>query len=299
MQTLYALEPIQDSLKPEEPAKILDNKIEQSRKLFTYLMYFLSEVALYAQTDAYQKANKHLPSTSDLHVNTRITENEVIKKIIENPSYLEAIKELKPDILIDHNLVKKIYTELVSTPTYREYTELSTREKKQERNILEFIVSEFMFPNESFTNHIEENFLNWDDDSEMMLTLMLNYLAKPTNSAFTQILSEEKRTFAHQLLKTVQQKSETTLSLIKPRLKNWDADRIAALDMILLQMGVCEFLFFETIPTKVTINEYIDLAKSYSTEQSGQFINGLLDNINKDLTAQGKIEKRQYKNSTL
>ena len=72
------------------------------------------------------------------------------------------------------------------------------------------------------------------------------------------------------------EKNEHTLEMIKPKLNNWDAERIAALDLILLQMGVCEFLYFETIPTKVTINEYIDLAKAYSTPQSGQFVNGLL-----------------------
>ena len=89
------------------------------------------------------------------------------------------------------------------------------------------------------------------------------------------------------------------MELLKPKLKNWDADRIASLDLIIIQMGICEFLFFETIPTKVTINEYIDLAKEYSTPQSGQFINGILDNIHKELTAQNKIHKRSFKNSTL
>jgi N utilization substance protein B len=100
-------------------------------------------------------------------------------------------------------------------------------------------------------------------------------------------------------LLTTLEKSEVSLELIKPKLKNWDADRIAALDLIILQMGVCEFLFFETIPTKVTINEYIDLAKEYSTVQSGQFVNGLLDNIHKELTLQNKIHKKNFKNSTL
>jgi N utilization substance protein B len=85
------------------------------------------------------------------------------------------------------------------------------------------------------------------------------------------------------------------MDLIKPKLKNWDPDRIALLDMLLMQMGVCEFLFFETIPPKVTINEYIDLAKDYSTSQSGQFVNGILDNIHKDLVKENKMHKVAYK----
>ncbi|HCF64513.1 MAG TPA: transcription antitermination factor NusB, partial [Chitinophagaceae bacterium] len=154
-------------------------------------------------------------------------------------------------------------------------------------------------PNELFISHIEEQFINWDDDAEMMQGLVLNYLSKPGVQTFSNFLSPEKAVFAKTLLTTVIEKREYTLGLIKPRLKNWDAERIAALDLILLQMGICEFLYFETIPTRVTINEYIDLAKAYSTEQSGQFVNGLLDSIHKDLMAENKIEKKVFKNSTL
>jgi N utilization substance protein B len=108
-------------------------------------------------------------------------------------------------------------------------------------------------------------------------------------------LSDEKWNFALDLVRTVIEKNELTMELIKPKLNNWDADRIASLDLIMLQMGICEFLFFETIPTKVTINEYIDLAKAYSTPQSGQFVNGLLDNIHKELMTAEKIYKKPFK----
>ena len=156
-----------------------------------------------------------------------------------------------------------------------------------------------MLPNEHFINHVEEHFINWDDDAEMMQTLVSGYLSKPVPQSFSDILSKDKWEFAKSLLTTVLDKTEHSLELIKPKLKNWDADRIAALDLIILQMGVCEFLYFETIPTKVTINEYIDIAKAYSTPQSGQFVNGLLDNIHKELTAENKIDKKNFKNSVL
>ncbi|NBT16883.1 MAG: transcription antitermination factor NusB, partial [Chitinophagia bacterium] len=105
----------------------------------------------------------------------------------------------------------------------------------------------------------------------------------------------EKTQYALTLLKTVTEKKELCMNLIKPKLKNWDPERIAVLDMIMIRMGVCELLFFETIPTKVTINEYIDIAKSYSTQQSGQFVNGILDSIHKDLVAEGKLKKVDFK----
>jgi N utilization substance protein B len=95
----------------------------------------------------------------------------------------------------------------------------------------------------------------------------------------------------------VLEKDEYLQSLIIPKLKNWDPERIALLDMILMKMGVSEFLYFETIPPKVTINEYIDLAKEYSTPQSGQFVNGILDNIHKELVLEDKMHKVNFKAS--
>ena len=152
-----------------------------------------------------------------------------------------------------------------------------------------------MLPNEDFIAHVEELFINWDDDAEMMHSLVIAYLGKPGQQNLQDFLSVEKRAFAKDLMQAVIDKSEQTLTLIKPKLKNWEADRIASLDLILLKMGVCEFLYFETIPTKVTINEYIDLAKAYSTPQSGQFVNGLLDGINKELEAENKLDKVSFK----
>jgi N utilization substance protein B len=108
-------------------------------------------------------------------------------------------------------------------------------------------------------------------------------------------MSADKAQFAKSLLQTVLEKNEHLQTLIVPKLKNWDPERIALLDMIMMKMGVAEFLYFETIPPKVTINEYIDLAKDYSTAQSGQFVNGILDNIHKELVQEGKMQKVEYK----
>ena len=110
------------------------------------------------------------------------------------------------------------------------------------------------------------------------------------------MISPEKWEFARSVLTTTIEKKEYCAELIKPKLKNWDSERIAVLDMVLMRMGVCELLYFETIPTKVTINEYIDLAKDYSTPQSGQFVNGILDNIHKEMMEAGKIQKIHFKN---
>ena len=299
MQTLYSIDSMNGDVKPGEAVSILTKKIEQSRQIFTYLVYFITEVARYSETDARQKASKHLPTTADLNINTKIAGNELLWKIVEEPGFKTACSDLKPQHIIDAELLKKIYLQLVSSPEYREYIEEQSRTNKLEKQMLEFIFTNLMLPNEDFINHVEEHFIHWDDDAEMMNQLVLNFLNKPANVNFTDILSKEKREFAQSLLKTVLDKKEICLELIKPKLNNWDADRIAALDLIILQMGVCEFLYFETIPPKVTINDYIDLAKEYSTPQSGHFVNGILDNIHKELLSENKIHKKNFRNSTL
>jgi transcription antitermination protein NusB len=295
MQTLYAIESMAGGEKPGEPNAILAKKIEQSKHLFTYLIYFITETARYAETDASNKASKNLPSAEDLATNTKIAGNEVLWKIVEDLSFKGSTKEMKAEYIIDKELLKKTYRTLVDTEEYKEYIEAQSREKKSEKKILEFIFTDLLLPNEDFINHIEEHFINWDDDAEMMHSLVIAYLGKPGVQNFQDFLSLEKRSFAKDLMNAVLEKDEQTLVLIKPKLKNWEADRIASLDLILLKMGVCEFLYFETIPTKVTINEYIDLAKAYSTPQSGQFVNGLLDGIHKELESENKLDKISFK----
>ena len=299
MQCLYTLESTNSELKPREALNLLKKQVDQSRQLFVYLVFFISEVARYAEKDALKKASKHLPTADDLNINTKIVGNELLWKILEEPTYQAAVGETKPQHFAEEELLKKTYQALIASEEYTDYINIQGRDKKGEKDILEFIFTNLMLPNENFISHVEEHFINWDDDAEMMNILIQNFLQKPSATNFNEILSKEKWDFAKSLLETTIEKKEVSMELLKPKLKNWDAERIAALDLIIIQMGICEFLFFETIPTKVTINEYIDLAKDYSTPQSGQFINGILDNIHKELSAEGKINKRSFKNSTL
>ncbi len=299
MQALYSIESMNNETRPGEALQILKQNIEQARHLFTYLVYLIIEVARFAEKDAAQKAQKHLPSLSDLNINTRIAGNEIVWAILDNNSFQKSLEHFKIKYLIDDELVRKLYQSLISSTEYKEYTNVTSREKKSERKILEYIFGTLMLPEENFISDVEEKFIHWDDDADMMIVLMNGLLQKPSAFDFGEMVSKEKMEFAVELMECVIDKKDFCLELIKPKLKNWDAERIAALDMILMQMGVCEFLYFETIPPKVTINEYIDLAKEYSTEQSGHFVNGILDNIHKELIAQNKIHKKNFKNSTL
>lgn len=296
MQTLYTLNTLDDRQNNTDPVKLLKKQCDATRQLFIYLLYVLTEVARYAETDAAKRASKNLPTEQDLNVNIKLSGNEFLWKILENESFKSAVEYNKPNLIEGISAeIKGIYHELTQTEEYKQYIYAQSREKKSEKDIIIFVFTDLMLPSENFISHLEEHFSNWDDDAEMINQLMLNYLQKPGNYNLQEMVSPDKWEFAKNLLLTTMQKKEYALELIKPKLKNWDAERIAILDMLLMEMGICELLFFETIPTKVTINEYIDIAKEYSTPQSGQFVNGILDSIHKELAGENKIHKVNFK----
>lgn len=295
MQCLYAVETGSGEFSEKEAASLLKKYLEQTENLFLFCIFLITEVAQYAETDSRNRAGKHLPSEQDLNVNTKISENELVTRITSSTGFMQSIKDRKLALLVDRELVKKIYLGLAASTLYQDYISAPERDKKFEKEIISYLFTDLIMADESITDAIEELFIDWDDDAEMIYQMVLNFLSRPESLDTKEIIGRDKNQYATQLLKTAIDKKEFTLDLIKPKLKNWDPDRIALLDMIMIRLGVCELLYFETIPTKVTINEYIDLAKSYSTHQSGQFVNGILDSIHKELQLEGKLKKIDFK----
>ena len=304
MQAIYALDAY--SLAPSEaksgvPAsleesektgiKVLVEKIHRSSDLFALMLLYISKVAQFSETNARQRASKYLPTQEDLEVNTKIAGNTFLWELLGNTTFQEKVKEDKLEHLIDDEKVKKIYQSLVTSEAYQQYTAEQSRSNAAEKQIMQHIWRKEMLENEDFQEYVADEWSGWEDDKEMVVMLVDNYFRSPKNVNFLQFISAEKREYAYTLLKTVLQKEEHIMELIRPKLKNWDAERVAIIDMILLKMGVSELLYFPTIPTKVTINEYIEIAKNYSTPQSGQFVNGVLDNLLKELLSANKIRK--------
>ena len=295
MQSLYSYTASLDTDKPLDPPKTLRQHFNQSRALMVYAVYFLAEVARYAEKDAYRKSHKYIPTEKDLNVNTKLAGSGLLWQILELNDVKIAFKNEKPEQFLDEELIKKIYTKLVASQQYAHYISIHQQSLQEDRKIFEYIFNDLMLDNEDFVAHVEEAFSNWDDDGDMVAQNMAAFIRKPQSVNLQQIITADKEQFATSLVKTVVEKEDYLLTLITPKLKNWDPERIALLDMVLMKMGVAEFLYFDTIPPKVTINEYIDLAKEYSTAQSGHFINGILDNIHKDLVQEGKLKKKDFK----
>ena len=156
MQTVYTVNTLETEVKPGEPQRILQQHFDQTRSLFVYLTWFLTEVSRYAEADAHQKASKHLPTTKDLNVNIKIAGNEVLWKMLDDPALKEQFAILKPELTTDKDLLRKIYLQLTETPEYKTYTEQAGRDKVEEKKIIEFILNDLLLANEVFVSHVED-----------------------------------------------------------------------------------------------------------------------------------------------
>lgn len=295
MQTLYTLASLEhgEQGNKEAGARILNDKLEQVLDIFTVSVLYALRAAQYAETDAVHRSAKYLTTAEDRNVNTRIAENGFVLKMLANSSFTEKIKKDKLERFIDAEWVKKIYQQLVKTDEYNRYIAEANHSPAQEKEIIQFIWEKQILDNEGAISHFNDELPGWEDDNELIIMLMQNFFKGNSKVNFSNLLSGEKREYAQDLLQAVIEKDGFCMELIEPKLNNWDKERVALIDLLLLRMGVCEFLYFPTIPTKVTINEYIDIAKQYSTPQSGQFVNGVLDNILKDLVKESKIQKEE------
>lgn len=270
---------------------VLDDKIEQASYLFVMSLYYMLRLARYTETDANNRAAKLLPTQEDLNVSTKFLNNDIVWSLMENKTFMEAVKEKKIEQAVEIDGVKKLYQLLIQSDFYKAYIQEDTKSAAIDSKVFWDVWEQLMYNHEFFNELMMEQNEEWEDDKELVYMLIENFIKKRKNTNFLNFISAEKKTFAHDLLKTSIDKSDYLMGLIEPRLKNWDADRVAHIDLLLLKMGISEFLYFPTIPTRVTINEYIEIAKTYSTPQSSQFVNGVLDNILKALEKENKVKK--------
>lgn len=293
MQTLYTLSSLEHGGQADinAAATILNNKLAQVLDLFTISVLYAVRIAQYADTDARMRAAKYLATTDDQNIDVRIATNSFVQTMLANKTFAERIKNNKLERFIDEDTVKKIFQHLAKSAEYIAYTAAGKHTPLWDKTIVQHIWEQEVLANEDVVNYFADELPGWEDDSELITMLMQNFFKGNIKVDFSKLLSAEKREYAQDLLRIVMEKEAHCMEYITPKLTNWDKERVALIDMLLLRMGVCEFLYFPTIPTKVTINEYIDVAKQYSTPQSGQFVNGVLDNILKDLVKQDLITK--------
>ena len=293
MQTLYSLTALDDGGISNKTltARILEDKLEHVLDIFSVAVLFTLRIAQFAELDSLQRSSKYLPTQADLKVDTQIAQNSFLLKMFANKSFEDKIKKSHLEKFINEDWVKRIYQQLAKTEEYQSYINKSTHTAVEDKAIFQYIWEKQMLESEGLMSYFLDELPGWEDDSDLILMLMQNFFKSSTKIDFLNLLDKSKREYAHELLQTTIDKEEMCLELITPKLNNWDKERVALIDLIVIRMGVCELLFFPSIPTKVSINEYIDVAKQYSTPQSGQFVNGVLDNILKELVKENRINK--------
>lgn len=297
LQTIYAMAQ-QEASNPQEMAeKRILKRIDETAALLVMNLHIMMRLSSFILTIANKRASKMIRTADDVQVNVKIADNLFIKALAGNKTFTDLVKKhIRPE-WFDEELLKKIFIPFTETPEYAAYIAKEERDLEEEKAILIHMFDVCITRNELTQSLLEEHFLYASTDQEMIGGWLDKVLTHASNFNFNRILSDEKIEFARDLILCYYDKKDVIFELIEPKLVNWDADRVAILDLIILHLGLCELLYFEQIPEKVTINEYIDLAKMYSTQQSGQFVNGLLDNVRKELQEQQKIIKKKGRNS--
>jgi len=262
------------------------------------MLSLLIEVQKRAE-DYQDKSQKKFFATQDeKHPNRKFINNEVLQ-FLKNSETLKAELEQRKidDWYLDFEYVDIIFKAILESDIYADYMATKTSDFKQDKLFIEDVFTEIIAPNDKLYEYIEDKKLTWLDDLPVVNTGFLKLLKKlkasSSPSHFTPKLfkDDDDRDFAVELFKKSILNRSKFSEEVSLKTTNWDADRIANLDAILLQMAICEFQKFPSIPVKVTINEYIDIAKEYSTPKSSLFINGILDKIVKEYSEEGKLNK--------
>lgn len=298
MQGIYALtQSHSDSLEKQE--KFLRVSIENMYSLYLLSLGLLIEVQQMAKEQVKLSSKKYMANASDEFPNKeKFVNNELMLQLANNGPLKEELERRKlNNWYLNEEYVKIIYREIVASESYQKYMSIPSSSYQADKELVIDLFRNVIAPNEKIYDHFEDDKLTWVDDIPIVNTFILKQLKKVTadkpNTYFLPQLvqDEDDLDFAKKLLVKTLLNNEVLVKEIEGKTPNWDKDRIADVDAILLKMAICELLNFPSIPERVTINEYLEIAKEYSTPKSSIFINGILDNLVKDYRAEGKLKK--------
>ena len=266
--------------------------------MYIWMLSLLVEVTEYTGIDATERANKHLPTAEDLNPNLKLLNNTFAVVLKKNPDFISAVNKYKINWMSDPEFVKAIFNSLKVTPEYLAYLADESTSLEESKSIIKFVFRKIILKSHNIIQAFEDKFINWSVDKEVMQGMVAKTIKNFTSEdPFVNKLTpisqdwEEDSKFVEDLFIYTLRNDKEYQAYIADRTKNWESERIALMDTILMKMAICELLNFPSIPVKVTINEYLDLSKDYSTPKSNSFINGILDKIMGDLKRNNSIKK--------
>ncbi|MBC8300044.1 MAG: transcription antitermination factor NusB [Pelagibacterales bacterium] len=297
MQIIYALR-ISDFEYTKETEKKLLESIDSTYELYLILISFLIEILKKAQEKHLISQKKLLSDQNNIYDSKKFIKNQFLNLLKSNHLFNEEINKRNLNLWhLDFKYVDLIYENLTKSDLFSDYMDNDEISYENDRNFVAKFYKNIIVTNDKLYSYLEDRNINWIDDFPLINTIILKLInkSKGVNSK-TYFLPKlykdnQDKIFAKNLLKITLKNYNNYNNEISKKIKNWDPDRIARLDYVMLNMALCELVEFKTIPIKVTLNEYIEISKEYSTPKSNVFINGILDSIVKDFTKRGKIIK--------
>jgi len=271
--------------------------LSKAYDLYNYLLMLMIAITNYASKRIETAKAKLAPSKEELSPNMKFVENKFIAQLEVNKQLDEFITNQKKTWANNQDFIKETYEKIISSNEYNEYMESPESSYADDREIWRKLYKNIIFNNESLDQLLEDQSLYWNDDKEIVDTFVLKTIKKfdqkkgANQPLLPEFKDDEDKEFARRLFRRSILNSDYYRHLIAENTKNWDLDRIAFMDVVIMQCALAEILSFPNIPISVSLNEYVEIAKLYSTGKSGGFINGTLDGIVNQLKKEGKLTK--------
>ncbi|PTN07775.1 transcription antitermination factor NusB [Mangrovibacterium marinum] len=271
--------------------------MQKTYDLYHHLFQLVVEIADQANSIIELRKKKHFPTEEDLNPNTRFISNHLIHQLRTNKALLKSLEQSKLSWSNEPELIKKLYNTLVSSDFYIDYMSKPERNFADDKKVIELIFAEIILQSDDLFDILEEQSIYWNDDIDFVISMIIKTIRKfkeffNENSALMPIFKDdEDEKFTKDLFRKCIVNHDELKKIVEQYTENWDVERIAFIDKLIMEMAIAEFLYFPSVPTKVSLNEYIELSKYYSTEKSRNFINGILDKALKALKKDERIQK--------
>ena len=293
MQLLYSLDR-DPGVSQKEILQRYIQSVDLAYESLLFNLYLMLEITHFAVADRDNRLAKHRPEPDDNLWNAKLYENELIQSLVQNKPLRTYFEKRNFKSKVDQELIQKMYNSFSKLPEYKSYVFGEIDEARQREYLLD--IYRDLRKNELFEEMVDDQYPFWQEDKSLVvgaLKKIFKLLPSVNDKFFEEYLPDNDTVidFGQRLISMTMEQADELEKLIEPTLKNWDMERLAVLDVILIKMALVEFFYFPTIPTKVTLDEYVDISKEYSTPKSKDFVNGILDRLMKSLSEEGKIKK--------
>jgi N utilization substance protein B len=277
--------------------KELFHSIEKTYDLYFHLLQLSIEITKYASLRIETKRSKLRPTDEDLNPNTRFIENSFVMQLSSNIEFKAYLAKTKLSWVDAPEIIKALFEEISVADFYSNYMSSPTVDYEADKDIWRKIFKKIILQSEELDNTIEDQNIYWTDDVELVISFVIKTIKRfeQVNADKQPLLpmfrDQEDAEFAKKLINSVLIHNDEYRSIIDKNTQNWELERIAFMDIVIMEVALAELLHFPTIPVNVTLNEYIEIAKNYSTDKSAPFINGVLDNVVGQFKKENKLIK--------